>query len=169
MTKKKEPHELMKRGRKETVHQNNDLRSHLAGVKNLNQLTSAAQDVIKKHIDAMTKSKGSKRGMVKKNILILLTIMGDISVAKTKAILDSNELFEGDNYSKSRVNDYKVVLTGVSQELWAMYVNGTPIRIDDPRGGEYLTGEELYNLTRLIQSNPTKKQLSDFIKKIYPS
>ncbi|QLT99090.1 hypothetical protein HV163_08805 [Enterobacter hormaechei] len=42
MTKKKEPHELMKRGRKETVHQNNELRSHLAGVKNLNQLTSAA-------------------------------------------------------------------------------------------------------------------------------
>ena len=33
MTKKKEPHELKKRGRKETVHQNHDLRSHLAGVK----------------------------------------------------------------------------------------------------------------------------------------
>ena len=169
MTKKKEPHELMKRGRKETVHQNNELRSHLAGVKNLNQLTSAAQNVIKKHIDAMTKSKGSKKGMVKKNILILLTMMGDISVAKTKAILDTSELFEGDDYSKSRVNDYKIVLTGVSQELWAMHVNGTPVRTDDPRGGEYLTGEELYNLTRLIESNPTKKQLSDFIKKIYPS
>lgn len=169
MTKKKEPHELMKRGRKETVHQNNDLRSHLAGIKNLNQLTSAAQNVIKKHIDAMTKSKGSKKGMVKKNILILLTMMGDISVAKTKAILDTSELFEGDDYSKSRVNDYKIVLTGVSQELWAMYVNDTPIRTDNPRGGEYLTGEELYNLTRLIESNPTKKQLSDFIKKIYPS
>ncbi|HED2752178.1 hypothetical protein [Klebsiella michiganensis] len=169
MTKKKEPHELKKRGRKETVHQNNDVRSHLAGVKNLNQLTSAAQNVIKKHIDAMTKSKGSKKGMVKKNLLILLTMMGDISVAKTKAILDTSELFEGDDYSKSRVNDYKIVLTGVSQELWAMYVNGTPIRTDDPRGGEYLTGEELFNLTRLIESNPTKKEISDFIKKIYPS
>lgn len=66
MTKKKDPHELKKRGRKETVHKNNDLRSHLAGVKNLNQLTSASQNVIKKHIDAMTKSKGSKKGMVKK-------------------------------------------------------------------------------------------------------
>lgn len=169
MTKKKEPHELKKRGRKETVHQNNDLRSHLAGVKNLNQLTSAAQSVIKEHIDAMTKSKGSKKGMVKKNILILLTMMGDISVAKTKAILDSNELFEGDNYSKSRVNDYEVVLTGVSQELRTMYVNGTSIRTDDPLGGEFLNGEELYNLTRLIESNPTKKELYDFIKKIYPS
>jgi len=169
MTKKKEPHELKKRGRKETVHQNNDLRSHLAGVKNLNQLTSAAQNVIKERIDAMTKSKRSKKGMVKKNILLLLTMMGDISVAKTKAILDTSELFEGDDYSKSRVNDYKIVLTGVSQDLWAMYVNGTPIRTDDPQGGEYLTGEELYNLTRLIESNPTKKQLSEFIKKIYPS
>ncbi|ELY6080369.1 MULTISPECIES: hypothetical protein [Enterobacteriaceae] len=169
MTKKKEPHELMKRGRKETVHQNNDVRSHLAGVKNLNQLTSAAQNVIKKHIDAMTKSKGSKKGMVKKNILILLTMMGDISVAKTKAILDTSEFFEGDDYSKSRVNDYKIVLTGVSKELWEMYENGTPIRTDDPRGGEYLTGEELFNLTRLIESNPTKKKISDFIKKIYPS
>lgn len=95
--------------------------------------------------------------------------MGDISVAKTKAILDSNEMFGGDNYSKSRVNDYKVVLTGVSQELWAMYLNVTPIRADDPRGGEFLNGEELYNLTRLIESNPTKKELYDFIKKIYPS
>jgi len=169
MTKKKEPHELKKRGRKETVHQNNDLRSHLAGVKNLNQLTSAAQNVIKEHIDAMTKSKRSKKGMVKKNILLLLTMMADISIAKTKAILDISEFFEGDDYSKSRVNDYKIVLTGVSQDLWAMYVNGTPIRTDDPRGGEYLTGEELYNLTRLIESNPTKKQLSEFIKKIYPS
>ncbi len=169
MTKKKEPHELKKRGRKETVHQNNDLRSHLAGVKNLNQLTSAAQNVIKERIDAMTKSKRSKKGMVKKNILLLLTMMGDISVAKTKAILDTSELFEGDDYSKSRVNDYKIVLTGVSQDLWAMYVNGIPIRTDDPQGGEYLTGEELYNLTRLIESNPTKKQLSEFIKKIYPS
>lgn len=169
MTKKKEPHELKKRGRKETVHQNNDLRSHLAGVKNLNQLTSAAQNVIKERIDAMTKSKRSKKGMVKKNILLLLTMMGDISVTKTKAILDTSEHFEGDDYSKSRVNDYKIVLTDVSKDLWAMYVNGTPIRTDDPRGGEYLTGEELYNLNRFIESNPTKKQLSEFIKKIYPS
>ncbi|KPA08515.1 hypothetical protein [Pantoea agglomerans] len=169
MTKKKEQHELKKRGRKETVHQNNDLRSHLAGVKNLNQLTSAAQNIIKEHIDAMTKSKSSKKGMVKKNILILLTIIGDISLAKTKETIDKNELFEGDDYSKSRVNDYKIVLTGVSKDLWAMYENGKPIRTDDPRGGEYLTGEELFNLNRLIESNPTKKELSDYIKKIYPS
>lgn len=169
MTKKKEPHELKKRGRKEAVHQNNDLRSHLAGVKNLNQLTSAAQNIIKEHIDAMTKSKNSKKGMVKKNILILLTIIGDISLAKTKEILDKNELFEGNDYSKSRVNDYKIVLTGVSKDLWAMYENDKPIRTDDPRGGEYLTGGELFNLTRLIESNPTKKELSDYIKKIYPS
>ncbi|MGE4698767.1 hypothetical protein [Yersinia enterocolitica] len=169
MTKKKEPHKLKPRGRKETVHQNNDLRSHLAGVKNLNQLTSAAQSVIKKHISTMTESKGSKKGMVKKNILILLTMMGDISIARTKAILDSSELFEGDNYCKSRVNDYKKVLTGVSKELWAMFENGTPIRTDDPKGGEYLTGEELYEITRLLESNPTKKELSEFIKKIYPS
>lgn len=169
MTKKKEAHELKKRGRKEVIHQNNDLRSHLAGVKNLNQLTSAAQNVIKKHIDTLTQSKGSKKGMIKKNILSLLTMMGDISLEKTKAQLDSSELFEGEDYCKSRVNDYKLVLTGVSKELWAMYVNGTPIRTDDPRGGQYLTGEELFNLTRLIESNPTKKELSDFIKKIYPS
>lgn len=169
MTKKKEPHELKKRGRKETVHQNNDLRSHLAGVKNLNQLTSAAQKVIKKHIDNMTASKGSKKGMVKKNILFLLTMMGDISLDKTKLLLDRCEQFEGNDYSKSRVNDYKVVLTGVSKELWEMYENGLPIRTDDPRGGEFLNGEELYNLNRLIESNPTKKELYDFIKKIYPS
>lgn len=169
MTKKKEPHELKKRGRKEAVHQNNDLRSHLAGVKNLNQLTSAAQNIIKEHIDAMTKSKSSKKGMVKKNILILLTILGDISLAKTKETLDKNELFEGNDYSRSRVNDYKIVLTGVSKDLWAMYENDKPIRTDDPRGGEYLTGVELFNLTRLIESNPTKKELSDYIKKIYPS
>ncbi len=169
MTKKKEPHELKPRGRKEKVHQNNDLRSHLAGVKNLNQLTSAAQNVIKKHINNMTKSKGSRKGMVKKNILILLTMIGDISIVRIKAILDSSELFEGNNYSKSRVNDYKKVLTDVSKELWGMFENGTPIRTDDPKGGEYLTGEELYNLTRLIERNPTKKELSDLIKKIYPS
>lgn len=169
MTKKKEPHELKKRGRKETVHQNNDLRSHLAGVKNLNQLTSAAQKVFKKHIDNMTASKGSKKGMVKKNILFLLTMMGDISLDKTKLLLDRCEQFEGNDYSKSRVNDYKVVLTGVSKELWEMYENGLPIRTDDPRGGEFLNGEELYNLNRLIESNPTKKELYDFIKKIYPS
>lgn len=169
MTKKKEPHELKKRGRKELVHQNYDLRSHFAGVKHLNQLTSAAQNVIKKHINNMTNSKGSKKGMVKKNILILLTIIGDISIARTKDILDNNELFEGNNYSKSRVNDYKKVLTDVSKELWAMFENGTPIRTDDPRGGEYLTGEELYKLTRLLESNPTKKELLDLIKKIYPS
>jgi hypothetical protein len=107
--------------------------------------------------------------MVKKNILILLTIIGDISLAKTKETLDKNELFEGDDYSKSRVNDYKIVLTGVSKDLWAMYENDKPIRTDDPRGGEYLTGVELFNLTRLIESNPTKKELSDYIKKIYPS
>jgi len=169
MTKKKEAHELKKRGRKEVIHQNNDLRSHLAGVKNLNQLTSAGQNVIKKHIDTLTQSKGSKKGMIKKNILSLLTMMGDISLEKTKAQLDSSELFEGEDYCKSRVNDYKLVLTGVSKELWAMYVNGTPIRTDDPRGGQYLTGEELFNLTRLIESNPNKKELSDVIKKIYPS
>lgn len=169
MTKKKEPHELKLRGRKEKIHQNNDLRSHLAGVKNLNKLTSAAQNVIKKHIRTLTESKGSKKGMVTKNILILLTMMGDISKDKTKAILDSSELFEGNDYSKSRVNDYKKVLTGVSKELWGMFENGTPIRTDDPKGGEYLTGEELYNLTRLIDSNPTKKELLEFIKKIYPS
>lgn len=169
MTKKKEPHELKTRGRKEKIHQNNDLRSHFAGVKNLNQLTSAAQNVIKKHIEIMTKLKRSKKGMVKKNILILLTLMGDISKDKTKAILDSNELFEGNNYSKSRVNDYKKVLTNVSKELWEMFENGIPIRIDDPKGGEYLTGEEFYKITRLLESNPTKKELSDLIKKIYPS
>lgn len=169
MTKKKEPHELQTRGRKETVHQNNDLRSHLAGVKNLNQLTSAAQNIIKKHINTSTQVKGSKRGMVKKNILILLTMMGDISLSKTKAILDKSELFEGEDYSKSRVSDYKIVLTGVSKELWAMYENGTPIRTDDPKGGEYLTGEESFKLTRLIESNPTKKELSEFINKLYPS
>ncbi|WP_446030034.1 hypothetical protein [Lelliottia amnigena] len=169
MTKKKEPHELKPRGRKEKVHQNNDLRSHLAGVKNLNQLTSAAQKVIKKHIDNMTKSKGSRKGMVKKNILILLTMMGDISLAKTKAILDDSDLFDGDDYSKSRVNDYKKVLTGVSKDLWAMFENGTPIRTDDPKGGEYLTGEESYKLTRLLESNPTKKEILDLIIKIYPS
>lgn len=169
MTKKKEPHELKPRGRKEMVHKNNDLRSHLAGVKNLNQLTSAAQNVIKKHIDNMTVSKGSKKGMVKKNILFLLTMMGDISLDKTKLLLDRSEQFEGTDYSKSRVNDYKKVLTGVSKELWEMFENGTPIRTDDPRGGEYLTGEELYKLTRLLESNPTKKELSEFIKKIYPS
>ncbi|EAM8585782.1 MULTISPECIES: hypothetical protein [Enterobacteriaceae] len=169
MTKKKEPHELKPRGRKEKVHQNNDLRSHLAGVKNLNQLTSAAQNVIKKHIRTLTESKGSKKGMVTKNILILLTMMGDISKDKTKSMLDSSELFEGNNYSKSRVNDYKKVLTGVSKELWGMFKDGTPIRTDDPKGGEYLTGEELYKLTHLLESNPTKKELSDLIKKIYPS
>lgn len=169
MTKKKEPHELNKRGRKETVHQNNDLRSHLAGVRNLNQLTGAAQKVIKKYIDNMTASKGSKKGMVKKNILFLLKMMGDISLDKTKLLLDRCEQFEGNDYSKSRVNDYKVVLTGVSKELWEMYENVLPIRTDDPRGGEYLNGEELYNLIRLIESNPTKKELSEFIKKIYPS
>jgi hypothetical protein len=169
MTKKKESHELKSRGRKETVHQNNDLRSHLAGVKNLNQLTSAAQKVITNHISAMTESKGSRKGMVKKNILILLTLLGDISIVKTKDILDSHELFEGNDYSKSRVNDYKKVLTGVSKELWGMFENGIPIRTDDPKGGEYLTGEEFYELTRLLASNPTKKELSDCIKKIYSS
>jgi hypothetical protein len=117
----------------------------------------------------LTESKGSKKGMVTKNILILLTMMGDISKDKTKSMLDSSELFEGNNYSKSRVNDYKKVLTGVSKELWGMFKDGTPIRTDDPKGGEYLTGEELYKLTHLLESNPTKKELSDLIKKIYPS
>lgn len=96
-------------------------------------------------------------------------MMGDISLDKTKLLLDRCEQFEGNDYSKSRVNDYKVVLTGVSKELWDMYENGLPIRTVDPRGGEYLNGEELYNLIRLIESNPTKKELSEFIKKIYPS
>lgn len=89
-------------------------------------MTGAAQKVIKKHIDNMTASKGSKKGMVKKNILFLLTMMGDISLDKTKLLLDRCEQFEGNDYSKSRVNDYKVVLTGVSKELWEMYENGLP-------------------------------------------
>lgn len=169
MTKKKEPHELKKRGRKETVHQNNDLRSHLAGVKNLNQLTAAARKVIQDAIAELTEAKGSKKGMVRKNILFLITSLGDISLAKMKKLLDESPLFDKDNYGESRVKEYKAVVTTVSKALSEMIESRIPVRVDDPRGKEYLTGEELYEITKVLEKNPTKQELFDLIQKIVPN
>ena len=50
-----------------------------------------------------------------------------------------------------------------------MIESGIPVRVDDPRGGEFLTGEELYEITTMLEKNPTKQELFDLIQKIVPT
>ncbi|WET16300.1 hypothetical protein P2W49_07205 [Yersinia intermedia] len=160
MTKKKELHELKPRGRKEKVHQNNDLRSHLAGVRNLNQLTAAARKVIQDAIAELTEAKGSKKGMVRKNILFLITSLGDISLAKMKILLDESPLFDNDNYGESRVKEYKAVVTTVSKALSEMMESGIPVRVDDPRGASISLAKNYMRLQKCWREIPRNKSYS---------
>lgn len=101
MTKKKEPHELKKRGRKETVHDNSDLRSHLAGVQNLNQLTEAAYKVLRETVAVRAEANNSNKAYKNKDILFLITKLGQVSLDRVKTVIDESSLFDQSNYSPS--------------------------------------------------------------------
>lgn len=168
MTKKKEPYELKKRGRKEEVYDNADLRSHLAGVRNLNQLTSPARNIIRAKIDEIIAGDNKRKTFSSKNILFLVTVMGEISKKKVKYFIDGNPQFSEKNYGNSSVRDYKRVVTEVAIALSKLLAQGTPLRVDAPKGDEYLTGHEAFELINMVHSGKPKNELLELIKKIYP-
>lgn len=166
MTKKKDPSELKPRGRKEAVHSNHDLRNHLIGVTKLNQLTAQARKIIEVENKKLTTMKKSKKGIQNIYILRLLQSFGDISNDRVKQVLDRSEDFESSDYQSSRVKEVKALLVNVSKQLTQMMVDNIPIKVEEQRGGEYLSGTERYDLESLIQKNATKEQLYEFIAKI---
>jgi len=166
MTKKKDPSELISRGRKEVIHSNHDLRNHLVGVTKLNQLTAQARKIIEVENKKLATMKKSKKGIQNIYILRLLQSFGDISNDKVKRVLDSSSDFESTDYQTSRVKEVKSLLVSVSKQLTQMIKDNIPIKVEEQRGGDYLSGIERYDLEGLIQKNATKEQLYEFIAKI---
>ncbi|QEM90819.1 hypothetical protein FEI17_09230 [Kosakonia radicincitans] len=169
MTKKKEPHELKKRGRKETVHDNADLRSHLAGVQHLNQLTDKAQKVIRTIVKNRSAANNSNKAYDTKDILWLITAMGNISLDKVKRTIDESPRFDQCDYSDSSVKEYKRVITEVSQGLGELLASGEPVRTDDPHGDEYFTGGEVYELRKMLDKGMKKEDFLEAVKKFCQS
>lgn len=166
MTKKKDPSEYKKRGKPEEVIDNSDLRSALAGVKHLNQLTAKAHQIIKDSI-LNVKRQGQRRGFVTKNILVMLTMIGEIKRDNVKKLLDESELFDGDDYQRTSVDDYKRVLKNASIKLTEMINSNDPIRVDLPTGEcTKFNGHEMYELQKLLNSNPDKEAFLALAMKI---
>ena len=165
MTKKKEPDQLKKRGRKETVHDNSDLRSHLSGVQNLNQLTSSAYKVLRETVAARAEANNSNKAYKNKDVLFLITKLGQVSLDRVKTVIDESPLFDQSNYSHSSVKEYKRVITDVSVALLELQSAGDPLRTDTPDGEEFYTGHQVYELRRMLDKGVTKAEFEELIKK----
>ncbi|HGV2980982.1 TPA: hypothetical protein ACNCID_004325, partial [Escherichia coli] len=73
MTKKKEPHEIKKRGRKPKEHDNAELQDHLRGVRYLNQLTDESRRVISNAVKNYFEKNKKRKTFSNKNMLLLVT------------------------------------------------------------------------------------------------
>ncbi|MHC0022709.1 hypothetical protein [Enterobacter vonholyi] len=143
MTKKKEAHELKKRGRNPKVHDNAVLQDHLRGVRYLNQLTDEARRVISNSVKSYFEKNNKRKTFANKNMLLLVT-------------------------STSSVRDYKMVTIAICEGLNELLNSGKPIRSDTPEGAQYLTGEEAYQLREAIDAGYSKADLLKVIASIYP-
>jgi len=165
MTKKKEPHELKKRGRKEDIYDNGDLRSHLAGIKHINQLSDKAQRVLRSIVKDRSVQNNSDRAYDTKDILFLVTHMGNVSLQGVKQLIDSDDRFTQTDYSQSSVKEYKRVIVEVAKGLSELQTSGEAVRADERDGSEYYTGAEAFELRRLLDKGATKEEFEALVKK----
>lgn len=168
MTKKKAPGELKQRGPKPISYDNGDLRSELAGVQHLNQLTDEARRAIRNTIDEYFEKNSKRKTYSAKNILFLVCNLGIVNNETIKKAIDFYDKFDKSDYGDSSVRDYRNVVISVCKALQAILLSSKPIRVDTKDGAEYLSGEEGYKLRNAIDKGVTKNELLKIIKTIYP-
>lgn len=168
MTKKKEPHELKKRGRKPKEHDNAELQAHLRGVRHLNQLTDEARRVISNSVKSYFEKNTKRKTFANKNMLLLVTSTRYITDKSIKYYIEYFDAFEQDDYSASSVRDYKMITIAICEGLNAILSSGKPVRSDTPEGAQYLTGEEAFQLREAIDAGLSKADLLKVIASIYP-
>ncbi|MEB0772550.1 hypothetical protein [Citrobacter portucalensis] len=168
MTKKKEPNEQKKRGRKPKEHDNAELQDHLKGVRHLNQLTDEARRVISNSVKNYFEKNTKRKTFANKNMLLLVTSTRHITDESIHNNIVYFDAFEQDHYSASSVRDYKMITISICEGLDAIRSSGKPVRSDTPEGAQYLTGEEAFRLREAIDSGLTKADLLKIIASIYP-
>ena len=168
MTKKKEPHEIKKRGRKPKKHDNAELQDHLRGVRHLNQLTDEARRVISNSVKSYFEKNKKRKTFSNKNMLLLVTSTRYITDEAIKNNIEYFDAFTLNEYGDSSVRDYKMVTIAICEGLNAILSSGKPVRSDTPEGAQYLTGEEAYQLRMALDGGCTKADLLKVIATIYP-
>ncbi|HFK6417236.1 hypothetical protein [Enterobacter cloacae] len=168
MTKKKEAHELKKRGRKSKEHDNAELQDHLRGVRYLNQLTDEARRVISNSVKSYFEKNKKRKTFANKNMLLLVTSTRYITDISIKHNIEYYDAFAQKEYGDSSVRDYKMVTIAICEGLNELLNSGKPIRSDTPEGAQYLTGEEAYQLREAIDAGCSKADLLKVIASIYP-
>lgn len=167
MTKKKDPSELKTRGRKAEEYDNSNMRSHLAGVVNLNQLTPEAENAIKDVIMKFHEGTKKRKTYTAKNILFLVSVVGNVTSTRIKEVIDESPKFELNDYGTSSVRDYKRICTDAGKALQAIQDAGRPVRRDwkPDQEDQYLTGQQMYELKHAIDKGKTKEEIFALISK----
>lgn len=166
-TPKKDPSEHSKRGRKETIIDNSDLRSALAGIKYLNQLTAEAHNVLKA-VQKEFKLETRNKAYDTKKILFLLRDIRYISKDDVKNLLDKADYMNGsEDYKDTSVDNYKAVLKKANSELMNILKTGQ-IRVDlhTDEACQKLNGAEAFELQRMLDNNADYDDMIEMLMKI---
>ncbi|WP_182058932.1 hypothetical protein [Pantoea sp. ME81] len=166
MTKKKEPGELKKRGRKETIYNNGDLSAHLAGVTMIKHLTKEAQAVLRETVKGEATNKNSDRAYNTRHILFLVCRLSKVSQDSIKYTIEHDDKFSQDEYSEASVKQYKKVTVATCKALSELWQSGVPIRADQAKSGsEYYTLCEMGQLKLMLENCCTKDDFEALVKK----
>lgn len=166
MTKKKEPGELKKRGRKETVYDNGELSAHLAGVNMIKHLTKEAQQVLRDVVKAEATGNGSERSFDTRDVLFLISRISKVTLASIKSTIEREDRFAQFKYSERSVKRYKKVTVAACKALSELWLSGVPIRADQAESGdEHYTLSEIGQLKMMLDSCCTKDEFEALVKK----
>lgn len=162
MTKKKNPEELKKAGKKEIIVDNGILLCLFKEVRKMEDLTGKCRLVISDTIKEIMN--GTKEAYAPRKIFHIIQNESRISKATIKKRIEGNEIFGRFSYSDESVKKYKRVVLAVIEALEEELRNDTQLVKCETKSDEYLTAVQAQNLRDMISEGKTKHELIAFIK-----